>query len=322
MLLLMRILITCPPMIKQIDRYKDYLQSVGVDFYCPNVVQTLSEQELVELLPNFDGWIIGDDPATRTVFTAGKKGLLKAAVKWGVGVDNVDFNACKDLGIPIINTPGMFGNEVADIAICYLIGLARDLFLIDHETKNGSWYKPTGISLQDKKIAVIGCGNIGQQLVKRLIAFDTFIEIYDPYCNHGQFSNFYKVRFNNDLNGCLTDADFVVVTCSLTKDSYHMLNRDNLSLTKHDLRLVNVSRGPIINEKDMIELQKEGHIYGVALDVFETEPLPANNELRNFKTNIFGSHNASNTIEAVDRTSYKAIDLLCNFLFESTNTSV
>jgi D-3-phosphoglycerate dehydrogenase len=101
-------------------------------------VQTLSVEELKELVPQHDGWIIGDDPATREVFMAGKAGKLKAAVKWGIGVDNVDFDACKDLGIPIVNTPNMFGGEVADIAVGYVIALARETFQIDDGIRQGS----------------------------------------------------------------------------------------------------------------------------------------------------------------------------------------
>src|SRR3546814_18453260 len=93
---------------------------------------------MVDLLPQYEGWIIGDDPATRRVFEAGKAGKLKAAVKWGIGVDNVDFAACKDLGIPIINTPNMFGGEVADVAVGYVIGLARQLFVIAREIGRAS----------------------------------------------------------------------------------------------------------------------------------------------------------------------------------------
>ena len=87
----------------------------------------MTEEDLIQIIPKVDGWIIGDDPATARVFEAGKKGLLKAAVKWGVGVDNVDFEACHRLNIPICNTPSMFGPEVADVAIGYLIGLASNL---------------------------------------------------------------------------------------------------------------------------------------------------------------------------------------------------
>jgi D-3-phosphoglycerate dehydrogenase len=124
----MKILLTCPPMLRAIDRFRGRFAELGHELTTPNVSQVLPESELIELVPQFDGWIIGDDPATAAVFEAGKAGNLKAAVKWGVGVDNVDFAACKRLGIPITNTPGMFGREVADMAMGYVIALARELF--------------------------------------------------------------------------------------------------------------------------------------------------------------------------------------------------
>ena len=112
----MNVLVTCPPMLGLIDEFIPIAKEHGVNLVPAKVTQTLSEQELLDLVPNYDGWIIGDDPATREVFIAAKAGKLKAAVKWGIGVDNVDFSACKELGIPISNTPNMFGKEVADIA--------------------------------------------------------------------------------------------------------------------------------------------------------------------------------------------------------------
>ena len=120
---------------------------LGLELVPAVVTQTLSETELIELLPQFDGWIIGDDPATQQVFEAGLRGSLKAAVKWGIGVDNVDFRACEALGIPITNTPGMFGGEVADVAVGYVIALARHTVEIDRSVREGSWPKPRGLSL-------------------------------------------------------------------------------------------------------------------------------------------------------------------------------
>ena len=117
------------------------LEKAGFDAICPDVKQTLSEFELIDLVPQCVGWIIGDDPATRRVFEAGTTGELKAAVKWGIGVDNIDLEACKDLRIPITNTPGMFGNEVADVAMGYLLSLARYLNAIDREIRLGGWPK-------------------------------------------------------------------------------------------------------------------------------------------------------------------------------------
>lgn len=166
----MKILVTCPPMLGMINEFIPYAAQQGFELVPAKVTQTLTQDELVGLLPQFDGWIIGDDPATRRVFEAGQAGRLKAAVKWGIGVDNVDFAACKDLGIPIINTPQMFGGEVADVALGYVIGLARQLFSIDRGVREGGWPKPPGISLAGKTVGLIGLGDIGRALAKRLLA--------------------------------------------------------------------------------------------------------------------------------------------------------
>ncbi|MEJ2065806.1 MAG: NAD(P)-dependent oxidoreductase, partial [Reinekea sp.] len=168
----MKILVTCPPMLGMIDTFKPLFEEKGIELSAPKVVQTLSVDELKEIVPQHDGWIIGDDPATREVFEAGSKGKLKAAVKWGIGVDNVDFQACKDFNIPIINTPNMFGGEVADIAVGYVIALARETFEIDRGVRNGKWDKPRGISLSGKTVAVVGFGDIGKSTAKRLLAAD------------------------------------------------------------------------------------------------------------------------------------------------------
>src|SRR3546814_14229171 len=105
----MKIIVTCPPMLGMIEEFIPFAAKRGFELIPAKVTQTLSQDELVELVPQYDGWIIGDDPATRRVFEAGKAGKLTAAVKWGIGVDNVDFAACTDLGIPIINTPHQHG---------------------------------------------------------------------------------------------------------------------------------------------------------------------------------------------------------------------
>jgi D-3-phosphoglycerate dehydrogenase len=177
----MKVLVTCPPMLGMIDTFRPIFEKHGVGVTAAKVVQTLNVEELKELVPQHDGWIIGDDPATREVFMAGKAGKLKAAVKWGIGVDNVDFDACKDLGIPIVNTPNMFGGEVADIAVGYVIALARETFEIDRAVRAGQWPKPRGISLSDKTVALIGFGDIGKSVAKRLIAADMKVIAYDPF---------------------------------------------------------------------------------------------------------------------------------------------
>ena len=298
-------------MLGKMDELQEVFSSKGVEVFCPNVVQTLTVEELIDLVPQYDGWIIGDDPATRAVFESGKKGSLKAAVKWGIGVDNVDFAAAKELDIPIINTPDMFGAEVADVGMCYVIGLARELFSINDDVKNGRWPKPCGISLKGRTVGLIGFGDIGRNVAKRVIASDMKVIAYDPaYRMVEELNSVQSAEWPNRIGEC----DFIVFTCSLNKKNRHMFNKEVLPLLKRDVRIVNVARGSLINEEALLEGIESGVINSVALDVFEVEPLPIYSALRNHKRCIFGSHNGSNTSDAVIATSNKAICKLFDFL--------
>jgi len=308
----MKILLTCPPMVKLIHNFRHRFEEKGIELIIPDFVQTLSEEELIELLPQMDGWIIGDDPATARVFEAGKKGNLKAAVKWGVGVDNVDFKAAERLNIPIANTPKMFGNEVADIALNYFLGLARQTFFIDREIRKGNWVKPAGMSVSGKTIGLIGLGDIGLAVARRLKGFDVHTIGYDPFTKlTADEANVQEILA---IPQKLEEADFIIVTCALTPSSHHLINKQTISLMKDGVYIVNVSRGALINEADLIEALQSGKVRGAGLDVFEVEPLPGNSGLRSFDQCIFGSHNGSNTVEAVTRASNKALAILFDYL--------
>jgi D-3-phosphoglycerate dehydrogenase / 2-oxoglutarate reductase len=305
-----KVLITCPPMIRSIEAVRDRFEEKNVDTYIPSFQQTLSVPELVALVPDFDGWIIGDDPATKEVFAAGKRGKLRAAVKWGVGIDNVDREGAAQLGFQVPNTPGMFGAEVADIALGYAIALARKTFAIDRGVRNGQWFKPVGISLAGKIAAIVGFGDIGRQLAKRLAACGVEPIIYDPYIPAAQ------ARPHKLLNWpCgIGNADFIILTCSLNESTRNIICSHSLALVKKGVLLVNVSRGGLVLEVDLENALQSQIVGGAALEVFETEPLPSGSALRNMDNVIFGSHNASNTREAVIRTSCRAIDLLFEML--------
>ncbi|CUS47113.1 MAG: D-3-phosphoglycerate dehydrogenase [Idiomarinaceae bacterium HL-53] len=309
-----RVLVTCPPMLGMFEQFIEPAKELGLELVPAQTTQVLSEEELIKLLPDYDGWIIGDDPATRQVFAAAKSGKLVAAVKWGIGVDNVDFEACKDLGIPIINTPNMFGTEVADVAMAYLLGLARQTYFIDREIRqNHAWPKPAGMSLTGKHIGVVGFGDIGYNVAKRLMGFDVTVTAYDP-----------GVEGNRDLQYVqrkswpegLAKLDFLVFTCALNKHNFHMLNAETLSQLKAGTHIVNVARGPLIDEKALIDALESGHITAAGLDVFEVEPLPKESPLRKMPQCIFGSHNSSNTREGVIRASHKALSEIARFFNE------
>nr|VFJ62215.1 MAG: D-3-phosphoglycerate dehydrogenase [Candidatus Kentron sp. DK] len=307
----MKILVTCPPMLGMMDSFLPTFERYGMEVTAPNVVQTLSVEELKELVPEHDGWIIGDDPANRDVLNAGKAGRLKAAVKWGIGIDNVDFAACREFGIPVTNTPNMFGAEVADMAMGYVIALARETFSIDRGIRDGRWPKPRGISLASRTVALIGLGDIGSNTARRLMVAGMKVIAYDPVAVTPSDSAGLE---RADWPDRIEEADFIVVTCSLTSSSRHMLNADVLAKTKPGVRVVNVGRGPVIDESALELALKDGRVHSAALDVFEIEPLPMDSYLRTHPRCIFGSHNASNTVDAVAKTSEIAIEKLAGFL--------
>lgn len=206
----------------------------------------------------------------------------------------------------------MFGNEVSDVAVGYVIGLARHLFEIHEGTKIGEWKKPAGISLMGKNVALVGYGDIGKNVYKRLKAIGMNITVFDPYFKADSSTS--KIE-HAEWPDNLTYADFIVFTCALTKSNYHMFNENVLTKIKNGVRIVNVARGGLIDESALIAGLKSNIIHSAALDVFEEEPLSLSNELRKFDHRIiFGSHNGSNTIDAVDRASHQAIESLFQYL--------
>ena len=294
-------------MLRQIERFNEEFAKRGWTITTPEIVQVMTEPSLIALVPEHDGWIIGDDPATDAVLSAGVAGKLRAGVRWGIGVDNVDFKAAKRLGLPIRNTPGVFGAEVADLAMHYVVGLARRTYEIDRGVRSGNWPKPAGTSLSGKKVALVGFGDIGRNFARRAHAADMSLYVYDPAIKNTDVIAPHELRCWPDG---LSECDYVVLTCALTHTSKKMVNAQTLSLLPNHAMLVNVARGGLVDENALIEALSSGGIAGAALEVFENEPPYRHSPLLQHPNCIYGSHNASNTIEAVDRASRRAISIL------------
>ena len=176
-------------MIGQLDQLQSTINKHKINITVPEFTGLMSEEDLCKIIGNYDGWIIGDDPCTENVIKAGIKGKLKALVKWGVGVDNVDFDACKKYNIPVTNTPAMFGEEVSDIAINYLLTLTRETHIINKKIREGVWYKPAGRTLTGRNVALIGFGDIGRCTARKCLAFNLNVNVSDPGFYHDMERN-------------------------------------------------------------------------------------------------------------------------------------
>ena len=165
--------------------------------------------------------------------------------------------------------------------------------------------------MEGKVIGIVGFGDIGFNTAKRLTGFDVKVKAYDPVVTGNKELDYVQ---RADWPAGLDELDFLVFTCNLNDENYHMLNTGTLNLLKRGARIVNVARGPLIDEQALTAALSSGQVSAAALDVFETEPLPDDSPLRRMPECIFGSHNSSNTAEGVRRASHEAIQKIAGFL--------
>jgi len=302
-----RVLITCRQMQNCIDEFRPRLEERQLELVLPEIVQQPSEEDLIEIIGGFDGMIAGDDPLSARVLEHAKR--MRIISKWGVGIDGIDLDAARALRIPVVNTPGVFGGEVADIALGYVIMLARQLHRIDASVRAGGWFKHEGRSLTDKVLGIAGFGSIGQAVGTRGKGFGMRVVAHDVSDAASATADKMGVEMlgRDELFG---QSDFLVLCSPLTPETRHMVGERTLALMQPGSYLVNVGRGPLVDEIALVQALDSGHVAAAALDVFEEEPLPASSGLRRFDQCVFGSHNASNTREGVLRTSAKAVENL------------
>lgn len=303
-----RVLITCIQLQRTLDDHRALLDARGIEIIVPAVSgQRLSEQEMLALIPSVDGMIAGDDEITAQVIEHADR--LRIISKWGVGIDNIDLRAATERRVKVTNTPGMFGDEVADVVIGYLILLVRRLHVIDQGVRRGEWPKPEGQSIAGKTMGIIGLGDIGCEVARRAITMRMRVIGADIRDDNAAEAAHAGVEIAGKPE-VLRQSDVLSLNCPLTPNTHHMIDGHALGAMKRGALLINTARGPLIDETALIDALKHGHIAGAALDVFEDEPLAADSGLRSHDNVILGSHNSSNTSEAVHRTSTRAIENL------------
>jgi D-3-phosphoglycerate dehydrogenase len=302
-----RVLITCVQMQNCIDDFRPLFQERGIAIEMPSVVQQPTEDELIAIIGEFDGMIAGDDPLTARVLA--HAGRMRIISKWGIGIDGIDLAAAQGAGIPVTNTPGVFGDDVADVAAGYIVMLARQLHRIDASVRSGGWFKHEGIALTGKTLGIVGFGSIGQAVARRGLGFGMNVMAQDVAPTAPGTGDAMGVAVV-PLEDLLADSDFVVLCTPLTPETQHLIDERTLGLMRPSSFLVNVARGPLVDETALVAALDSGRIAAAALDVFEDEPLAADHPLRRHEQCVFGSHNASNTREGVLRASAQAVENL------------
>jgi phosphoglycerate dehydrogenase-like enzyme len=216
---------------------------------------------------------------------------LRILARHGVGYDSVDVAALTAAGVILTNTPDAVRRPVSTMAMTYVLALAQRLLVKDRLTRAGRWSERTdcmGLGLTGKVLGIIGAGSIGRDTIKLACAFDMKVLAADPFADPETLRNLGAdlVALPNLLN----QADFALVTCLLTPETHHLINRDALRRMKPTAYLINVARGPIVDEAALITALKEGWIAGAGLDVFEQEPVSPDNPLLRMENTIVTPH--------------------------------
>lgn len=299
------ILLTAPYMQPEADRFLPIFEKHGLDVILPDVEERLEEQELLRFAGQFDGTICGDDQYTAKVLEACSP-RLKVISKWGTGIDSIDQEACKRLGIMIGNTPNAFTLPVADTVLGYILAFARNQPWLDRAVKAGQWQKIQGRSLSECVLGVIGVGNIGKAVLRRADAFGMTLLGNDIREIEPEFIAEHGVKMTSKAE-LLSTADFISLNCDLNPTSYHLINEESLSKMRSESYLINTARGPIVDEPALIKALEEGRLAGAALDVFEQEPLPKDSPLRSFDHVLLSPHNANSSPSAWERVHWNTI---------------
>ncbi len=300
----------------------DALSEVGVKIFQEtpgievDVITGLSPGELKEIIGKYDALVIRSaTKVTEDIITAASN--LKVIGRAGIGLDNVDIPVASRQGIVVMNTP--YGNTIttAEHTIAMIMALSRNIPQATASLKDGKWEKNKlkGRELFNKTLGLIGAGNIGGIVADRAKGLKMKVIIYDPYIKPETIEELDVESVS--LDELLKRSDYVTIHTPKTDETKNLINKETLAKMKKGAMLINCARSDIVNEDDLYEALKSGHLWGAAIDVFSTEP-PGKNKLLELNNFICTPHLGASTSEAQDNVARDVAEQIVAYLFGGT----
>lgn len=268
----MKVLLTEP----LIDSAMEYLGS-RVDLTVGSRGEYDNEESLIRALPDYDGVItMLSNPVTARVLEA--SGRLKVVANYAVGYNNIDVKAARERGIVVTNTPDVLSEATADIALALLLGVGRRIGEAEVGLRGGEfdgWHPMgyIGVEMFGKTAGMVGMGRIGKAIVRRLAGFG----IHTKYHNRNRVDPTTEKKLNasyaESLDEMLLSCDFLFLSCPLTPETHHIIDKRRMAMLPDHCILINTGRGPLVDEEALAEALIDGKLGGAGLDVFELEPL-------------------------------------------------
>ncbi|MBL8814496.1 MAG: C-terminal binding protein [Planctomyces sp.] len=273
------------------------LQPLGCELVA--IKEKKTAPELIPLVSDADCVITQFAPVNAEVISAMQK--AKVIVRYGIGVDNVNLAAARERGIPVCNVPDYCIDEVADQTLAFVLSATRQLQPNSLTVRSGAWKLAvplTGMkTLKDLTVGLVGCGRIGREVVRRLLAFKCRVLIYDPMLKGEVIRELGASPVS--LEELLTTSDVISLHCPSTDSTRKMINGDTISKMKPGVIIINVARGDLIETEALIGALRSGHVSSAGLDVFDPEPIPKDSPLLTMDNVVVAAHIASASVLAV-----------------------
>ena len=304
-----KVLITTIPFADKNRLPLDLLEQNNIEYLINPFNKKLTEDELVEMVSDFDVIIAGTEPITKKVMNAATN--LKMISRVGIGLDSVNLLEAEKHGIVVSYTPDAPAPAVAELTIGLMLTLLRSVQLSNMEMHIGKWHRFFGRRLSKVVIGIIGIGRIGTGVLQHLQGFGSLKILVNDINSDSNLNKKFNIEWV-DKETIYQQADIITIHTPLTAQTKNMIKKEQLLSMKEDAIIINTARGGIINEDDLYEIMQAGHLSGAAIDVFDFEPYAG--KLREIERCILTAHMGSMSVDCRTRMEVEATEEAVRFL--------
>ncbi len=291
------------------EQARELLRKAGCEIILPPKFGPLKGDELTDALNGMDAVLASLDEYSDAVLSSPAAAQLKIVARWGVGYDAVDISAATRNGIVVTYTPGLLDEAVADYTFALLLSLARRVHEVHVAMRRGEWKNAWGEDVGGKTLGIVGFGRIGKAVARRAAGFNMRILAHTPHPTAGNDG----IEFVS-LEKLLAESDFVSLHAALTLATHGLIGEAQLRRMKSTAYLINTGRGALLDEAALVRALRENWIAGAALDVFTTEPLPAESPLRAAPNLLLSPHQSSYARGTGERVSLAAAQSIVDLM--------
>lgn len=281
------------------------LEEAGYEVVLNETGGILDKEQMKALIADCVGIVVGIDPLDGDVLAAAPK--LRAVAKYGVGIDNIDINYCKERGIKVSRTVGANSEAVADYTLALMLAVARRVTVIDQKCRRLDWGKVTTRDISGAVLGLFGLGAIGRHVAARAQGFGMKVLACDPHWPE-EYARANGIS-RADAGAIFREADFITLHLPLTSETEGFVGEAEIGMMKRDAILINTARGGLVDEGALLKALKENRIYGAGLDAFTREP-PEDGDWLALDNVVLGSHCAASTVGATQNMGRMATENL------------